>query len=98
MINRRGFIVGLLAAPVIIRTPGLLMPVRPLVIPQSIKLHLLRRSDIELMDVPRYWTSQRALASFQSERADFGLGPKLIADGDRMRTYLVRVASEMKST
>ena len=28
--NRRGFLGGLLAAPAIIRTPGLLMPVRPL--------------------------------------------------------------------
>jgi hypothetical protein len=30
MINRRGFVRGLLALPAIIRTPGLLMPVRPL--------------------------------------------------------------------
>ena len=29
-LNRRGFLGGLLAAPAIIRTPGLLMPVRPL--------------------------------------------------------------------
>jgi len=29
MMNRRGFLTGLLAAPVVITTPGLLMPVRP---------------------------------------------------------------------
>jgi hypothetical protein len=29
---RRGFLLGLLAAPAIIRTPGLLMPVRPFLI------------------------------------------------------------------
>ena len=29
MIHRRRFLVGLLAAPAIIRTPGLLMPVKP---------------------------------------------------------------------
>lgn len=28
--NRRGFLGGLLAMPAIIRTPGLLMPVRPM--------------------------------------------------------------------
>lgn len=27
--NRRGFILGALAAPAVIRTPGLIMPVRP---------------------------------------------------------------------
>ena len=27
--NRRGFILGALAAPTVIRTPGLLMPVKP---------------------------------------------------------------------
>lgn len=27
--NRRGFLTGLLAAPVVITTPGLLMPVKP---------------------------------------------------------------------
>ena len=30
MLSRRGFLSGLLAAPVIIRTPGLLMPIKPL--------------------------------------------------------------------
>lgn len=30
MIQRRGFLLGLLAAPAIIRTPGLLMPIKPL--------------------------------------------------------------------
>lgn len=30
MISRRGVLRGLLAAPVIIRTPGLLMPIKPL--------------------------------------------------------------------
>lgn len=31
MIRRRGFLLGLLAAPAIIRTPGLLMPIKPFV-------------------------------------------------------------------
>ena len=38
MIQRRGFLAGigaLLAAPAIIRTPGLLMPVRPLIVPTN---------------------------------------------------------------
>lgn len=30
ILTRRSFLTGLLAAPIIIRTPGLLMPVRPL--------------------------------------------------------------------
>lgn len=37
MIHRRGFLTGLgalLAAPAIIRTPGLLMPVRPALVPR----------------------------------------------------------------
>lgn len=36
MLNRRSFVSGLLvalAAPAIVRTPGLLMPVKPLVVP-----------------------------------------------------------------
>lgn len=39
MIRRRGFIAGfapLLAAPAIIRSPGLLMPIKPLVLPAEL--------------------------------------------------------------
>lgn len=32
MLARRGFLTGLLAAPAIVRTPGLLMPVKPAVL------------------------------------------------------------------
>lgn len=34
--NRRGFLTGLLAAPVVITTPGLLMPVRSLALPEPV--------------------------------------------------------------
>ena len=30
MLNRRGLLLGLLAAPAIIKTPGLLMPIKPI--------------------------------------------------------------------
>lgn len=33
--NRRGFLAGLLFAPAIIRTPGLLMPVKPLIVSRA---------------------------------------------------------------
>lgn len=35
MLARRGLLAGLLFAPAIIRTPGLLMPVKPLVLPRA---------------------------------------------------------------
>lgn len=38
--NRRGFLFGLLAAPVIIRTPGILMPIKQFIIPPKEKLYL----------------------------------------------------------
>ena len=31
MLNRRGFILGAIAAPAVIRTPGLIMPVKPVI-------------------------------------------------------------------
>jgi hypothetical protein len=31
--NRRGFLTGLIAAPAVILTPGLIMPVRPWIVP-----------------------------------------------------------------
>ena len=50
LIHRRGFLTGLLAMPAIIRTPGLLMPVRP-----------ERLADSELMSIilngPFIWRS-----------------------------------------
>ena len=37
--NRRGFLLGLLAAPVIIRTPGILMPIKQFTILPKEKLY-----------------------------------------------------------
>jgi hypothetical protein len=50
MISRRGLITGLIAlvaAPAIIRTPGLLMPIRPLILPDMTTLYVNRTSWIE---------------------------------------------------
>lgn len=33
--NRRSFLTGLIAAPVVIRTAGLLMPIKPLILPEA---------------------------------------------------------------
>lgn len=45
--NRRGFLTGLLSAPAVITTPGLLMPVRAWVEPETITLTVngLHRDD-----------------------------------------------------
>ena len=40
--NRRGFLIGALAAPAVIRTPGLLMPVRQVAWPPRVSLSLSR--------------------------------------------------------
>lgn len=42
--NRRGFLTGIIAAPAVILTPGLLMRVRPVAVPTLAELHAL---DIE---------------------------------------------------
>ena len=36
MISRRNFLLGLVAAPAIIRTPGILMPVRKIFLPEPV--------------------------------------------------------------
>lgn len=62
--NRRGFLSGLLAAPAIIRTPGLLMAVRPLVVGNGIALMAIAHpvaygiNDLYLSEasIARIWT------------------------------------------
>lgn len=40
IITRRTFVLGVLAAPAIIRTPGLIMPIKPLIIVPEVPLDL----------------------------------------------------------
>ena len=63
MLGRRGFLVGLLAAPAIIRSPGLLMPVRPvaLVVPLAMGFDLS-------LEMRRLWSHQMWQA-FRDESA-----------------------------
>lgn len=67
MINRRGLLVSLLAAPAIIRTPGLLMPVRPIDLLEPIDL----RSEI---------TEQLIKSFFRAFSETYGIPVHLLDD------------------
>lgn len=93
--KRRGFLLGLLAAPAIIRTPGLLMPVRPVRPIYQIR-DLLNERIIEAQEA----TVKAIQTSFYSEPPDYeptGLtfhGIPLLADtslGWSLKQHAVRL-------
>jgi hypothetical protein len=54
MLSRRGFIGSLLAAPVIIRTPGLLMPIKPPLVLRVVD-RPFKMTPAELNELHRQW-------------------------------------------
>ncbi len=60
MLGRRGALLGLLAAPMIVRTPGLLMPVRRVSAPPPDLFAIMRAAQMERLVRPpivdtNYW-------------------------------------------
>ena len=63
--KRRGFLAGLLFAPAIIRTPGLLMPVRPVDLSPGPSIWLVSWSSMpSIIEIAPPWHGHSAYDSF----------------------------------
>lgn len=76
MLSRRGFLQGLVAAPAIIKTPGLLMPVKPIAYYPYTEYELallvakakVRQMAVEIASVQPIYTPELAKTLFEGMR------------------------------